>query len=181
MASMLRYSHAISPLTPPIPPPTLRTYERLEIGPTGSPQPSLFRPDFLSEDPVRQNCGRMRQANSDTTARPMRPVPDTKNFCLATTVAAPSYGVETLRLSCCRLSATKTSHISETGPLSGPISPFPQDSRPPPPAIAWAHIHSAPSSNWSPSACQPQRNPLGLLFPTHLGGIWYGCHWSGHR
>ena len=168
--------------SPPCPtPPSLPQSEHMGVWrlTAQGAQPFLSRLTFggCDEAKVRRNAASQLRYNSAANETSSR----YEKLFLATTVAAPSYGVETLRLSCCRLSATRTSQISETGPPSGPISPFPQDSRPPPPAIAWAHIHSAPSSNWSPSACQPQRNPLGLLFPTHLGGIWYGCHWSGHR
>ena len=43
---------------------------------------------------MSRKCGQMWQANLHTTARPMRPVPDTKKRFSATPVAAPSYGFQ---------------------------------------------------------------------------------------
>ena len=39
---------------------------------------------------MKRKCGQTRQSNSDTTARPMRHVSDTKKFLSATTVADPA-------------------------------------------------------------------------------------------
>ena len=46
---------------------------------------------------MSRKCGQIRQASSDTTVRPTRQVSDTKNCFSATTVAASSYGLKTLR------------------------------------------------------------------------------------
>ena len=54
-------------------------------------------PDTPSKDPMKRKCGLMRQASSATTARPLRHIADMKNLSSATTVAASSYGLETLR------------------------------------------------------------------------------------
>ena len=45
---------------------------------------------------MKRKCGHTRQPNSDTTARPMQHVSDTKNPFSATIMAASSYGRKTL-------------------------------------------------------------------------------------
>ncbi len=81
---------------------------------------------------MTRKCGQTRQASSDTTVRPTRPLSDMEKLFSATTVAAPSYEYRTLpcllpperRLPSpvrtshthCRPSATRT-------PIHGRLSP----------------------------------------------------------
>ena len=135
---------------------------------------------------MSRKCGQIRQASSDTTVRPTRQVSDTKNFFSATTVAASSYGLKTLRgalvshfpdteTPCLarmsviphmrtgrthrRRSATKRCPSCRTGAAPGSISPFPQDSQSPPPALARSRFHSTLSSSCSVAATRQFDTP----------------------
>ena len=103
-----------------------------------------------------------------TAMSQMSHFPDTKNAVLATMSVTSQ--IRTGH-TCCYLSAIKTLQVPVT-PLWHPVQQVPS------PRIPQPCVCTTPAAQ---SACQPQPNPLGLLFPTHLGGIWYGCHWSGHR
>ena len=135
---------------------------------------------------MSRKCGQIRQASSDTTVRPTRQGSDTKNCFPATTVAASSYGLKTLRSALlshfpdtetaflamtsvtphirtgrthCRRSATKRCPSCRTGAAYGSISSFPQDSQSPPPALARSYIHSTLSSSCSVGATRQFDTP----------------------
>ena len=147
---------------------------------------------------MSRKCGQIRQASSDTTVRPTRQVSDTKNFFSATTVAASSYGLKTLRgalvshfpdteTPCLarmsviphmrtgrthrRRSATKRCPSCRTGAAPGSISPFPQDSQSPPPALARSRFHSTLSSSCSVAATRQFDTPQirNFLLPATTG------------